>query len=51
MPTTSRWYSKPSPPWDPLEIVAVYPAGKQPLPKTQAFIRFLAKRLPERLGC
>lgn len=36
---------------DPLEIVAVYPAGKQPLPKTQAFIRFLAKRLPERLRC
>lgn len=33
-----------------LEIAAVRPAGRQPLPKVEAFIRLLAARLPARLG-
>lgn len=30
------------------QVVAVYPAGRQPQPKVQAFVRFLASRLPSR---
>ena len=32
-----------------MDIVVIYPAGKHPLPRTQAFVRFLARELPPRV--